>query len=99
MARLAPAACSFCAMPQAMERLLASPNTTAVLPARSIILFFFLRAGAWAARRPTVLQNISRRPAHFETSGLARIQPECGIIENNNSRGFLMRLVLVSGLL
>jgi hypothetical protein len=33
-------------MPQAMERLLASPNTTAVLPARSIILFFFLRADA-----------------------------------------------------
>jgi hypothetical protein len=27
-------------MPQAMERLLASPKTTAVLPARLIMLFF-----------------------------------------------------------
>src|SRR6516225_7550334 len=43
MARAAPAACSFWAMPQAMERLLASPKTTAVLPARSIIAFCFLR--------------------------------------------------------
>src|SRR5579863_7801570 len=37
MASRAPAACSFCAMPQAMERLLARPKTTAVLPARLIM--------------------------------------------------------------
>jgi hypothetical protein len=30
-------------MPQAMERLLASPKTTAVLPLRSIMLVMFLR--------------------------------------------------------
>src|SRR5258708_17703632 len=38
MARVAPAAWGFWAMPQAMERLLASPKTTAVLPARLIML-------------------------------------------------------------
>src|ERR1035441_7942708 len=35
MARFAPAECSPCAIAQAMERLLATPNTTAVLPLRS----------------------------------------------------------------
>src|SRR3569833_433894 len=39
MARVAPAAESFWAMPHAMDRLLASPNTTAVLPDRLIMLF------------------------------------------------------------
>src|ERR1700733_4157251 len=43
MASVAPAACSFRAMPQAIERLLASPKTTAVLPARLIILLLFLQ--------------------------------------------------------
>ena len=38
MARVAPASWSFWAMPQAMERLLASPKTTAVLPAKLIML-------------------------------------------------------------
>src|ERR1039457_2717571 len=42
MARVAPASWSFWAMPQAMERLLASPKTTAVLPAKSIMLILFL---------------------------------------------------------
>src|ERR1035438_1088329 len=42
MASVAPAACSFWAMPQAMERLFASPKTTAVLPAKSIMLVLFL---------------------------------------------------------
>src|SRR5580658_144078 len=42
MASVAPAACSFCAMPQAMERLLASPKTTAILPERSIMMGSFL---------------------------------------------------------
>ena len=42
MASVAPAACSFWAMPHAMERLLASPKTTAVLPAKSIMLILFL---------------------------------------------------------
>src|ERR1700756_1755327 len=45
MASVAPAACSFWAMPQAMERLLASPKTTAVLPAKSIIFSCFLQVG------------------------------------------------------
>src|SRR5277367_1295866 len=43
MASVAPASCSFWAMPQAMERLLASPKTTAVLPAKLIMLCRFLR--------------------------------------------------------
>src|SRR5271156_5733997 len=37
MTSLAPACCSFCAMAQAMLRLLATPKTTAVRPVRSII--------------------------------------------------------------
>src|ERR1035438_5420738 len=43
MARVAPASWSFWAIPQAMERLLASPKTTAVLPARLIMLSFILQ--------------------------------------------------------
>src|ERR1039458_1528731 len=38
MARVAPASWSFWAMPHAMERLFASPKTTAVLPAKLIML-------------------------------------------------------------
>src|SRR5579863_6062610 len=56
MASVAPAACNFCAMPQAMERLLASPKTTAVLPAKSIILLLFLQV---------LKQGIQLRPHRF----------------------------------
>src|SRR6266568_2133309 len=53
MARVAPAVCSFWAMPQAMERLLASPKTTAVLPAKSIMLVVFLQClhSVWEVER------------------------------------------------
>src|ERR1035441_4023774 len=43
MARVAPAWCNLWAIPQAMERLLASPKTTAVLPARLIMLALVLQ--------------------------------------------------------
>jgi hypothetical protein len=43
-------------MPQAMERLLASPKTTAVLPAKSIMLSFVLHGlrEAWGDIGPTI---------------------------------------------
>src|ERR1039458_4322082 len=45
MARVAPASWSFWAMPHAMERLLANPKTTAVLPAKLIMLLWTLHRG------------------------------------------------------
>ena len=46
-------------MPQAMERLLASPKTTAVLPARSIILAFFLQGPRFGKTDTYRLNRIS----------------------------------------
>src|ERR1035438_619923 len=77
MAMVAPASCSFWAMPQAMERLLASPKTTAVLPARLIILAFFLQGPRFGEAEPTGLKNISYKEdivypaAHIDQFDLA----------------------------
>src|SRR5208337_733055 len=60
MARVAPASCSLWAIPQAIERLLASPKTTAVLPARLIMLAFFLHGPFRGDAGPTDSKNISR---------------------------------------
>src|SRR5580658_7973642 len=61
MARVAPAWWSLWAMPQAMERLLASPKTTAVLPARLIMLSLVLHGPArWARGRATFRISAAR---------------------------------------
>src|SRR5271157_1454065 len=70
MARVAPAACSFWAMPQAMERLLASPNTTAVLPARLIMLSFFLHGPCSGLVR--LLRGMPDQPIHRISANISR---------------------------
>src|SRR5271157_524773 len=65
MARVAPASCSFWAMPQAMERLLASPKTTAVLPARSIMRANFLQGPCLGEPDTYYLNRVSERFSNF----------------------------------
>src|SRR5450631_1120417 len=79
MANVAPAACSFWAIPQAIERLLASPKTTAVLPAKLIMLAFFLQGqctGEHRAHRLLEYQPIGNsQPPRSTSSTLVTGRP------------------------
>jgi hypothetical protein len=85
-------------MPQAMDRLLASPKTTAVLPARLIMLSLFLhgrrewlpdraisRISATAGFLGLVLLDV---PAFFHEKQGLHFRPEC-IAQFGMAEGFL----------